>query len=171
MYRRSLKNYVMKSKRFTNESLFFNKILPVELLGLATLFIMILGVGSAFAAIDFSVWELQEPSGSGTSPTVISSSQLVAGYSDSYFYVGTDGCQTYMDTQTGITTSGSLHPRCEMREMTTGGPAAAWSAADTNKMTVTGKVLMLGSGSSGKTTVSQVFDNTGGFPLCELQYV
>ena len=68
--------------------------------------------------MDFSIWSLQEPSGSGTSPTTISPSQLVAGYSDAYFYKAADGGQAFMDTKTGITTPGSTHCRPELREMT-----------------------------------------------------
>jgi hypothetical protein len=51
------------------------------------------------ATIDFSIWSLQEPSGSGTSPTTISPSQLVAGYSDAYFHKAADGGQVFMDTK------------------------------------------------------------------------
>ncbi len=118
----------------------------------------------AFGAIDYSVWELQEPDG-----TTVSSGQLSAGHTDPYFYTASDGGQVFMDTQTGTPTSGSLHPRCEMREMN-GGSGAAWAPTGINTLSVAGKVLMLGSGSGGKTTVAQVFNSTGGIPLCELIY-
>ncbi len=121
-----------------------------------------------WAGIDYSVWELQEPDGSGTSPNVVSTAQLVSGYSDAYFYLTQTG-QAFMDPATGITTSGSLHPRCELREMASGAPAA-WSPTGSNTLAVSGEVLQLGGGSSGKTTVGQVFNSTASIPLCELIY-
>src|SRR5208282_2725154 len=111
------------------------------------------------ASIDFSIWSLQEPSGSGTSPTTISPSQLVAGYSDAYFYIAADGGQAFMDTQTGITTSGSTHCRTELREVTSSGTQAAWAPSGTNTMDVAGRVTLLGGGSSGAVTVGQVFNS------------
>jgi hypothetical protein len=122
------------------------------------------------ATIDFSIWSLQEPSGSGTSPTTISPSQLVAGYSDAYFHKAADGGQAFVDTKTGITTSGSTHCRTELREMTSSGAQAAWAPSGTNTMDVTGKVTLLGGGSNGKVTVGQVFNSNDSIPLCELMY-
>jgi hypothetical protein len=121
-------------------------------------------------SIDYSIWSLQEPSGSGTSPTTISPSQLVAGYSDAYFYTAPDGGQAFMDTQVGITTSGSTHCRTEMREMTPDGAQAAWAPTGTNTMDVTGQVTLLGGGANGKVTVGEVFNNDESIPLCELMY-
>jgi Alginate lyase len=119
--------------------------------------------------IDFSIWSLQEPSGSGTSPTTISPGELIKGYSSAYFYKAADGGQAFMDTKTGITTPGSKHCRTELREMTSSGALAAWTPSGTNTMDVTGKVTLLGGGSIGKVTVGQVF-NSSISPLCELQY-
>jgi hypothetical protein len=121
--------------------------------------------GGSPMPIDYSIWELQLPTGSGTSPTTISSSKLLAGYSDAYFYPGTDGGQMFMDPPTGVTTSGSTRCRTEMRESTVAGGEAAWPSTGTNTMTVTGKVVK---GSS--VTVAQVFDGGGGNTLCELQF-
>ncbi len=121
-------------------------------------------------SIDYSIWSLQEPSGSGTSPTTISPSQLVAGYSDAYFYIAADGGQAFMDTQTGITTSGSIHCRTELREVTSSGAQAAWAPSGTNTMDVTGQVMLVGGGLSGAVTVGQVFNSNDSIPLCELMY-
>jgi Alginate lyase len=126
--------------------------------------------GSAPSKIDLSIWSLQLPTGSGTSPTTIPPSQLTAGYTDDYFYLAVDGGETFMDPQTGTTTSGSLHCRTEMREDDASGAQAAWSAAGTNTMTVAGKVIQVGGGSSGHVTVGQVFNGTDSIPLCELSY-
>jgi hypothetical protein len=118
----------------------------------------------AFGAIDFSAWELQEPD-----DTVVTSSQLVTGYSDAYFYLAADGGQVLMDPQAGTPTSGSAHPRTELREMSNGSPAA-WAPTGANTLSVSGEVLLLGDGASGKTTIGQVFDSTQSIPLCELIY-
>jgi Alginate lyase len=128
------------------------------------------GVGGATAnpgPIDFARWVLQLPTGSGTSPTTISSAQLLAGFSNEYFYAGDDGGQMFMDPATGITTSGSTRCRTEMREQTPGAGSAAWASSGTNTMTVEGKVVKLGGGS---VTVAQVFNADDSIPLCELQY-
>jgi hypothetical protein len=120
--------------------------------------------------IDYSIWVLQLPIGIGTSPTTISSDQLLGGFSDAYFYPGSDGGQMFMDPATGTTTSGSKHCRSEMREAVVGGAQAAWSSSGTNTMTVSGKVLKVGGGSAGDVTVGQVFNGTDSIPLCELSY-
>ena len=128
------------------------------------------GVGGAAVnpgPIDFARWVLQLPIGSGTSPTTISSAQLLAGFSNEYFYAADDGGQMYMDPATGITTSGSTHCRTEMREQTPGAGNAAWASSGTNTMTVEGKVVKLGGGS---VAVAQVFNSDDSIPLCELQY-
>ncbi len=117
--------------------------------------------------IDFRSWVLQLPIGSGTSPTTVSSVELLAGFSNAYFYVADDGGQAYMDPATGITTGGSKHCRTEMREQTPGAGNAGWASSGTNTMTVEGKVVMLGGGS---VTVAQVFNSDASIPLCELEY-
>jgi hypothetical protein len=111
-------------------------------------------------SINFSQWYLQEPSGSGTNPTTIPNTELESGYSDTYFYKAADGWQAYMDTQTGITTSGSAHPRCEMHEEST------WGTGGTNTLTVMGKATLI---DGDTTTVGQIFNNNEG-TLVELQY-
>ena len=126
--------------------------------------------GSPSSTIDYSIWVLQLPIGSGTSPTTISSKQLTAGFTNEYFYKATDGGQTFMDPATGIATIGSQHCRTEMRESTTGGGQAAWASTGTNTLTVSGKVLKVGGGSSGTVTVGQLFNGTDSIPLIELEY-
>ncbi len=133
--------------------------------------------GSAGAAgtggkppIDFSIWQLQLPTGSGTSPDTISSAKLLAGYESAYFKKADDGGYVFMDPAHGIHTPGSTRCRSEFREMK-GTAGAAWSSSGTNVMDVSGKVTLMSGGSKGSTTVGQVFvagDN--GNTLCELQY-
>jgi alginate lyase len=129
------------------------------------------GHGVGPLSIDFSMWELQLPIGSNNSPTTISSDQLVAGFSNDYFYQTSEGGgQVFMDPATGITTSGSQHCRTEMRELKPGGGSAAWTLQGTNTMTVSGKVLQVGGGASGHVTVAQIFNATDSIPLAELEY-
>jgi hypothetical protein len=114
--------------------------------------------------MDYAIWQLQLPTGSGTSPDTVPPSQL-ATFSNIYFYRAADGGQIFMDPATGITTQNSTRCRTELRETDPSGAAAAWSPTGTNVMTVTGKVLQ---GSS--ITVGQVFNGTDGITLAELQY-
>src|SRR5262249_14076035 len=47
---------------------------------------------------DLSLWDLQEPIGSDGSPTVISPTELAAGFHDSYFFTDpVDGAMTFWD--------------------------------------------------------------------------
>jgi hypothetical protein len=128
------------------------------------------GTASLAASIDYSIWLLQLPIGSGSSPATVSSSQLAAGYTSNYFYKAADGGQAFMDPATGVTTSGSEHCRTELRELTSAGAQAAWTASGTNSMTVSGRVLKVGGGLSGAVTVGQLFNGTDSIPLCELEF-
>ncbi len=89
-------------------------------------------------------------------------SQLAAGFTKSpWFYTDTgDGSMVMGDPSTGWTTSGSLHPRVEMREN------ATWATSGTNVMTNTVVVTKV----PDHTTIGQIFQGTGpSKPLCELQ--
>jgi hypothetical protein len=112
---------------------------------------------------NLSGWELQLPIGSG-SPEVIAGSQLAAGFTDIYFYTDpNDGAMTFMDPTTGVTTSGSLHPRSELREVTSG-----WPTAGTNVQTVTAEVVQV----PDHVSIGQIFQagSAPSKPLMELQY-
>jgi hypothetical protein len=117
--------------------------------------------------IDFSYWVLQLPTGSGNSPTQISSAELLKGFKNEYFYLGDDLGQMFMDPPQGITTKGSTRCRTEMREQKPTGGAAAWPSSGTHSMTVEGKVVKM-TGSS--VTIGQLFNDTDSIPLGELQY-
>ena len=115
-------------------------------------------------AIDYSIWALQLPIGSGTSPTTIPPSQL-ATYSSIYFYKADDGGQIFMSPAQGVTTPNSTRCRTEFRESNPNGGQAAWTPSGTNIMTVTGKVIQ-----GGGITIGQVFNGGDGITLGELQY-
>ncbi len=98
---------------------------------------------------------------------MISGSQLAgsSGFTDIYFYTDTtDGAMTFLDPTTGVTTSGSLHPRSELREVTNG-----WPTTGTNTETVTVAVPQVPS----TVTIGQIFQSppAPSKPLLELQYL
>jgi hypothetical protein len=117
--------------------------------------------------IDYRMWALQLPIGSGNSPTTIKPDQLLAGFMNEYFYPADDGGQMFMDPVTGVTTSGSTRCRTEMREAVPGGGQAAWSASAVNRMTVEGKIVK----ANGATiTIGQILNGTDSFPLAEFEW-
>jgi len=116
--------------------------------------------------IDYGMWALQLPIGSG-SPTTIKPAQLLAGFMDEYFYPADDGGQLFMDPVTGVTTSGSVHCRSEMRESAPDGSQVTWAASATNRMTVEGKVVK---GGGATITIGQILNATDSFPLCEFEW-
>ncbi|MGG1552449.1 S-layer homology domain-containing protein [Paenibacillus ferrarius] len=120
------------------------------------------------ANIDYRYWTLQEPLPGGAGQT---SQALQGGYADPYFYIGADGSQVFMDTAVGGTTSGSAHPRSELREYDpVAGENALWLPTGTNVMTNTVAVTKLGTlNGVGWTTIGQVFDNDT-TTLLELEY-
>ena len=66
------------------------------------------------ANFDLSHWKLQLPDASATE---VSAAELVAGFTNSFFYSDPDGTMVFSCPVTGGTTSGSTFPRCELREM------------------------------------------------------
>jgi len=115
---------------------------------------------------DLSGWQLQLPIGSTGSMKQINGNDLKGanGYTDTYFYTDkTDGAMTLMDPTIGITSSGSLHCRTELKEATIGG----WSTNGTNILAVTAAVTQV----PHNVCIGQIFQATGpSKPLCELQY-
>jgi hypothetical protein len=109
-----------------------------------------------------SGFTLQLPIGSSGDVTTESGSQLAAGYTNQfYFYTDPgDGAMVMADPTVGWATSGSQHPRTEMREN------ATWSTSGTNIIDATVAVTKVPS----NTTVGQIFQGDGpSKPLCELQ--
>jgi hypothetical protein len=116
-----------------------------------------------------NIWELQLPTGSGHHFDTVPPGNL-PGFADAYYFKANDGGQIFMDPAHGITSSGSLHPRTELREVTASGGQVAWPASAINSLTVTGKVLEVGGGTSGHVTVGQIFNGSDSIPLFELMY-
>ncbi|MEE2978899.1 MAG: polysaccharide lyase family 7 protein [Pseudomonadota bacterium] len=111
---------------------------------------------------DLTPFTLQLPTGSSGKITTVSGSDLAAGYTDpTYFYTdSTDGSMVMMDPTQVWTTSGSRHPRTELREN------AIWDTSGTNKLNATVAVTQV----PDHTAIGQIFQGTGpSKPLCELQ--
>jgi len=119
-------------------------------------------VASPGANFDLGGYTLQLPTGTQGKVDTVSGSSLESGYSNPpYFYSGSDGAMVMMDPRTGVTTSGSQHPRTELREN------ATWTTGGTNLLDANVAVTKV----PGNTAIAQIFQGTGpSKPLCELQY-
>ena len=104
---------------------------------------------------------LQLPTGSADHPDTVSGSRLTTFTDSPYFFTNaSDGSMVMADPKKGWTTSGSLHPRVELREN------AIWKTSGTNTLSATVKVVEV----PDHTTIGQIFQGTGpSKPLCELQ--
>jgi Alginate lyase len=118
---------------------------------------------------NLSIWELQLPTGQPGNPTTISNSQLEAGFTDQFFFTGSDGAMDFVDPGTNcVTTPNSSHCRTELREVNTNGSAAVWSASGTNTLSATLKVT----NAAGAPVIGQIHDDPAKSvrPLIELFY-
>ena len=84
--------------------------------------------GGGTQSWDLSGWQLQLPIGTTDDPRIVDNP---TGFSDVYFFVDADDSLTFMDPPTGVSTPGSVHPRSELRELT------SWLATGENVMTAT----------------------------------
>jgi hypothetical protein len=118
---------------------------------------------------DLSVWSLTLPIGAPGSPTIISSAQLVAGYTSQYFFTGSDGTMTFWAPVTGVSTANSKYPRSELRE-NKNGANYDWSlTAGTSTLTASVAVTTLPP--TKKIVVGQIHgDGPQHVPLIELAY-
>lgn len=110
---------------------------------------------------NLSLFTLQLPTGSKDHPDTVSASELASYTNAPYFYTNTsDGSMVMADPKVGWTTSGSLHPRVELREN------ATWKTSGTNVLSATVKVAEV----PDHVAIGQIFQGTGpSKPLCELQ--
>jgi len=111
---------------------------------------------------DLGGYTLQLPTGPQGSVDTVKGSALESGYTNKpYFYSDSEGAMVMMDPRVGSTTSGSLHPRTELREN------ATWTTGGTNILDANLAVTKI----PGNTAIAQIFQGTGpSKPLCELQY-
>jgi hypothetical protein len=113
---------------------------------------------------NLSHWYLQLPTSggvlTGTNGSVDSASttQLVAGFTNAYFYTGPDGAMTFWVPDNGATTSGSSHPRSELREeLIPGNANTNWMLTGTHLLTATCVVSNVPS-DTGKVCIGQMHE-------------
>jgi peptidoglycan/xylan/chitin deacetylase (PgdA/CDA1 family) len=110
---------------------------------------------------DLSHWYLQLPTWqgvlTGTTGSVdsVSAADLVAGYTSDYFYTATDGSMAFWAPNNGAMTSGSTHPRSELREQLSPPNNNSWSVYGTHIITATLKVTQV-SPDTGKVCIGQM---------------
>jgi len=115
---------------------------------------------------DLSTWELDLP----TNPTTTElSTALVAGFTDAYFFTGSDGAMVMWCPLTGGRTANAHYPRSELREVLNGS-AAEWAVgAGTADLVATVAVNQLPP--KGTVIVGQIHEGgTGIYPLVKLLY-
>ena len=115
---------------------------------------------------DLSHWYLQLPVDSngtnvGTSAS-ISTAQLTNGYASAWFYTATnDGAMTFWVPDNGATTSGSTHPRSELREeLSPGNTSVNWTPYGTHILTATCVVSNVPSDTR-KVCIAQIHEQIG----------
>jgi len=114
---------------------------------------------------NLSIWSLQLPTGSPGNPTTISSSQLTNGFTDQFFFTGSDGAMNFFDPGVNcVTTANSKHCRSELREVN----PSVWSASGTNTLSATLTVTQ----AAGAPVVGQIHldPSVSVRPLIELFY-
>ena len=126
---------------------------------------------------DLSHWKLQLPvntngvlSGTNLGVQEILTPQLVAGFTDDYFYSAADGAMTFWSPVTGATTSGTDYPRSELREMLNPNDTSVdWRGYGTHTLSASCQVLQVPN--SGKVCIGQIKEFSGlGLPLVFLLY-
>ena len=128
---------------------------------------------------DLSHWYLQLPVDSngtnvGTSAS-ISTAQLTNGYTSAWFYTATnDGAMTFWVPDNGATTSGSTHPRSELREeLSPGNTSVNWTPYGTHILTATCVVSNVPSDTL-KVCIGQVHEQVSGgdvVPMVMIMFV
>jgi PKD repeat protein len=101
---------------------------------------------------DLSHWYLQLPTDNGSltcaagSVDSASTSQLMGGFTNAYFYTGTDGAMVFWAPINGATTSGTTSPRSELREeLSPGDTSVNWILYGTHILDAQCKVLQVSS--------------------------
>lgn len=116
---------------------------------------------------DLSHWSLTLPD---SNATVITPAQLTAGFTNSYFYTGSDGAMVFWAPVTGGTTSLSDFPRCELREMLDpSSNQSNWTAYGSHVLSAECRVTQIPS--SRRVVIAQIHSYLGSAPpLVLLQF-
>jgi Alginate lyase/Immunoglobulin domain len=140
----------------------------------AILWVLLCAAGCSAWALDpakppgqnfaLSHWKLQLPTsggvltGTGGSVDSVQPSGLVAGFTNDYFYTGPDGAMSFWVPDNGSTTSGSSHPRSELREqLIAGNDNTNWTVYGTHMLTAQCTVLQVAS-DTGKVCIGQIHE-------------
>lgn len=123
---------------------------------------------------DLSHWKLDLPinadgvlSGSNDAET-LSTALLTGGFTNAYFYTGTDGSMNFWAPVTGATTADSNYPRSELREVPnpTNG-IEEWTGYGAHTLNVQDEVLQIPS--SGEIIIGQI-KTDGQYPVAKVEY-
>ena len=114
---------------------------------------------------DLNHWYLQLPTLNGVltgtaagNVDSASTPQLVAGFTNAYFYTATDGAMTFWTPDNGATTSGSAHPRSELRELlNTNDTTVNWTLYGQHTLIAQCKVLQVPA-DTGKVCIGQIHE-------------
>lgn len=113
---------------------------------------------------DLSHWKLQLPTfngvltGTNTGTDSVSSGTLAAGFTNDFFYTGSGGAMLFWVPNNGARTSGSDHPRCELREqLVPGNDSVNWTLHGTHSLTATCVVSNVPS-DTGKVCLGQIHE-------------
>ena len=113
---------------------------------------------------DLSHWKLQLPTiggvltGTGGSVDSIQPSALAAGFTNDYLYTAADGAMAFWVPDNGSTTSGSDHPRSELREqLVAGNDNTNWTVYGTHLLSAQCKVLQVPA-DTGKVCIGQIHE-------------
>lgn len=134
------------------------------------LFMPVSSLNTPAQNFDLHVWKLQLPVNSNNkfsgSPAEIY--PITSTYADSpYFSSGSDGAMVFYAPYNGITTTNSIHPRSELRELSSPGMSAAGYWDVTTQHTSLSAILavnqlaMLKSGSTATVVISQIHAPSG----------
>lgn len=157
-----------------------------EMRRVASLLIWVASVGRVFGLnsnlppsgnFDLSHWYLQLPTSNGiltgASGTVdtSSTSQLTNGFTNAYFYTGGDGAMVFWCPDDGATTSGSTHPRSELRELLNPNDNSLnWTPFGVHTLTATCVVSNVSSDTL-KVCIGQIHEDAGaGVPMVMIMY-
>jgi len=125
---------------------------------------------------DLSHWKLQLPTAnsnltcSAGSVDEITPAQLV-GYTNTYFYTGSDGAMVFWAPDNGATTSGSSNPRSELRErINPNSDSVNWILYGTHILDATCKVLQV-SAPNKQVIIGQIHgQSSAALPTVKLYY-
>ncbi len=123
---------------------------------------------------DLSLWKLTLPvdANGGLSGVAAEVKSIASSYHKApFFQTGSDGAMVMMAPVTGATTSGSHYPRSELRELTSAGTNAAWTASQGGRLRATLSVNELpvrNDGGKGSVVIGQIHGPDD--ELCRLYY-